>query len=227
MKIASLFSQLMSANSVAVLGFSVLLVAGCTTSSQNRAEQTVNSIQNVQDRLKGGTEQVDKVLAAMNALPGSGDNLKTAFGTFSTEVDNTLSHAQTTDSVIKDMDDHEAAYVQQWQTEVGTIADPTLKSTADAREQAVKNHFDEIQAKLAATRDAYKIFSDDLTGLRTYLAPELTIDAVGDAHATIAKTNTDGATLKAKIADASNTISAVQQTLPGVPAPQPADNSSR
>jgi hypothetical protein len=221
MKIASLLSR----GSLAVLGLSFLLAAGCTTDSRSHGEKTVMSIQNLQDRLKGGTEQVDKTLAAMNALPSSGDNLKTAYVTFSTEVDNTLARGQTTEQVIKDMNDHEAAYITQWQTEVGTITDPTLKATADARRQAVQSRFDEIEAKLSATRDAYKVFSDDLSGLRTYLAPELTIEAVGDAHATFVKTNADGEALKARINDANTVLNAVQQTMPAVPAPQPAGAS--
>jgi chromosome segregation ATPase len=211
--------------SVIALGWSLMLAgSGCTTNSQSRSESAVVGMQQMRQEIADGNTQVDKVLVAMNAMPPAGDNLRSAYDTFSKEVDNTKAQADSARNKAQDLKDRQAQYVSQWQAETGTITDPTLKATADARRQAVQQHFEEIETKIAAARDAYKTFYDDLTGLRTYLGTQLTVEAVGDAKPSFDKANRDGADLKDKISKVDLLMAQVMQTLPSVPAPAPAGN---
>jgi archaellum component FlaC len=206
--------RFLKGSSAALLGLSMSLAVGCSSNGQDRAESTIKGLQDTRKQLTDAHAQVDKVLAAMNAMQGSND-LKTAFSKFSDEVDNTNSDAQDIKSSVEDMKDNGAMYVKKWQDEMSAITDPNLKSVATARQAAVQQHFTEIQGKFEAAKDAYKQFYSDLTSLRTYLSNDLTPDAVTQAKPSFDKANADGATLHAKAKDVTDALDAVTAALPG------------
>jgi chromosome segregation ATPase len=207
-------SQLFAGGSIAALGLSMLLAGGCSSNGQDRAQTTVSGLQDTRKEINDVHGQVDKTLAAMNAMQGTND-LKTAFSKFSDEVDNTQSEASDVKSKVQDMKDNSAEYVKKWQDEMSSITDPTLKSVAQARQAAVQQHFTEIQGKYEAAKDAYKTFYTDLTSLRTYLSNDLTPDAVTAAKPAFDKANADGAALHAKGKDVTDALDAVTAALPG------------
>jgi hypothetical protein len=207
-------SQLFAGGSIAALGLSMLLAGGCSSNGQERAQSTVNGLQDTRKQIADVHTQVDKVLAAMNAMQGASD-LKTTFSKFSDEVDNTQSEADDVKKSVQDMKDNSADYIKKWQDEMSAVTDPTLKSVAQARQAAVQQHFAEIQTKFEAAKDAYKTFYADLTSLRTYLSNDLTADAVTAAKPAFDKANADGATVHAKGKDLTDTLDQVTSALPG------------
>jgi ABC-type transporter Mla subunit MlaD len=207
-------TQLVAGGSAALLGLCMLLSGGCSSNGQDRAQTTVAGLQDTRKEIGDVHTQVDKVLAAMNAMQGSND-LKTAFSKFSDEVDNTQSEAEDVKSKVQDMKDNSAVYIKKWQDEMSSITDPNLKSIANARQAAVQQRFSDIQGKYEAAKDAYKTFYGDLTSLRTYLSNDLTPDAVAAAKPSFDKANADGATLHAKGKDVTDGLDAIMTALPG------------
>jgi chromosome segregation ATPase len=192
----------------------MLLSGGCSSNGQQRSQTAVEGLQDTRNQIVQGHAQVDKVLAAMNAMQTTND-LKSAFSNFSDEVDNTDSQAQDIKASVQNMKDNSAEYIQKWQEEMSTITDPNLKSVADARRTAVQNQFSNIEARYATARDSYKVFHNDLTSLRTYLSNDLTPAGVTATKSMFDKANADGATLHTVANDLTSTIDQVTNALPG------------
>jgi chromosome segregation ATPase len=207
-------AQLVGRSSAVLLGLSMMLAVGCSSNGQQRAQTTVAGLQDTRKQITDGQAQVDKTLAAMNAIPGSND-LKTAYSKFSDEVDNLNSDANDVKNSVQSMKDNSADYIKQWQDEMSAVTDPTLKSVAAARQAAVQAKFTDVQAKYEAAKDAYKTFHDDLTSLQTYLSNDLTPEGVTAAKPAFDKANADGAAAQTSGKALTDLLDSISSALPG------------
>jgi hypothetical protein len=194
---------------VTLLGLALAMTGGCASNAQDRSAAAVSSLKDTRDKIAVYSTQVDLVLASLNSLQGATD-LNAAFAKYSAQVDKSQADA----ADIKSRE-----YVKKWQEEMSTITDPDLKAVADARRQAVQDKYAEIQTAADGIRQSYTAFDSDITGIRTYLANDLTPGGVTAAKSIIEKANTDGAKLKESIATVVAMMDKVTATMPAPPAP--------
>jgi chromosome segregation ATPase len=203
---------------VTLLGLALAMTGGCASNAQDRSAAAVSSLKDTRDKIAVYSTQVDLVLASLNSLQGATD-LNAAFAKYSAQVDKSQADAADIKSRAADMRARGQEYVKKWQEEMSTITDPDLKAVADARRQAVQDKYAEIQTAADGIRQSYTAFDSDITGIRTYLANDLTPGGVTAAKSIIEKANTDGAKLKESIATVVAMMDKVTATMPAPPAP--------
>ena len=119
----------------AATGFMVSLLAGCT--SDVKSAKTVAGLKDLRQELTDGEKQIDNVLAATNALPGAGDNLKSAVDELENQIDETQKEQRIIRDRYTDMRDRAAEYQTNWRNDAQAYDSPELRQAADARADRV------------------------------------------------------------------------------------------
>jgi hypothetical protein len=221
-----MFESRSNCGRVATLVLASLLTAvfvGCETTGVDRSQRAVKGVNQTIAQINVAKVQVDKSLAAMNAIPPAPD-LKPAYDAFLAELQRTKDTAADVKDTSVDMHKRGQDYIKAWQDEMALVNNTELKAAADARRAAVAEKYSQIQDKYNAARDAYTTFIADLDAIKVYLANDLTPAGVKAIKPSFDKATADGAALKVK-ADAVNSqlvaLRAAMSTS-SIPAPAPA-----
>src|SRR4051812_38462990 len=103
---------------LAVPALAALLV-GCSsggkkTAGEQRAASAVTGLKQTRDELTASKTQIDKTIAAMNAMRDAQGTLATEFATFNSEIAKTDAVAQKAKARAADMRTRSAAYQTKW-----------------------------------------------------------------------------------------------------------------
>jgi chromosome segregation ATPase len=195
-----------SALSVVAIVSAFVSVLGCASDSggektpgEQRAGAAVTGLKETRTELAAGRAQIDKTVAAMNALRDGQGQLPAKFATFNAEVKKTEEHAAKTRARAADMRARAGEYQSKWRQEAGKIDDPALRAAANARAEQVRERYDGITTKANEARAAYEPFMKQLKGVQTYLSNDLTPAGVKSAGDVFDRATADGKTVSEKI----------------------------
>jgi len=194
-----------SALSVVAIVSAFVSVLGCAsdsgekTAGKQRAGAAVSGLKETRAELMSGKAQIDKTVAAMNALRDGQGQLPTEFATFNAELKKTEAQAAKTRARAADMRARSSEYQSKWRQEVGKIDDPALRAAANARAEKVRERYDGIAAKAGEARAAYEPFMKQLKNVQTYLSNDLTPAGVQSAGDVFDRATADGKTVGEKI----------------------------
>lgn len=181
---------------------STFALAGCSSSSSQavkRSEKTVDSLADFKKQLTNANTQLSKTMTALDAVMSGAGDRKSAFGTFSKELDSLRKQGEEAKERSDSLQARGKEYLAKWEKEVSTVSDPTLKAQADARRANVKERMDEIQADATVAGNAYRPLMKALTDIQTVLANDLTPANIQGVAPVAAKAHQDAATLKTSI----------------------------
>jgi hypothetical protein len=184
-----------------------LALAGCSsdggdakkTAGEQRSAAAVGGLKETRADLVAGRAQIEKTVAAMNAMRDNQGALAAEFATFNEEIKKSDVHAQKTRARATDMRARAKAYQDKWRAEMATVDDPTLRSAANARADAVRDRYEGITTKAGEARAAYEPFMKQLKSVQTYLSNDLTPAGVQGASAVFDKATADAKTVTEKI----------------------------
>jgi hypothetical protein len=86
----------------------------------------------------------------------------------------------------------------------------TIRASAEARRQRLRNAQDQIVTASGDAKDAYVPFMKDLQDIKKYLAGDLSKSSIADLGDAANKVQTDGGTVKDKIGVIITTLDSVQ-----------------
>ena len=195
-----------SSLSVVMIVSALMGALGCSsggedkkTAGEERAGAAVSGLKETRAELAAAKGQLEKTLAAMNAMRDGQGTLPTEFATYNAELKKTEEHAAKVRARAADMRARASEYQTKWRQEVSNIDDPTLRAAANSRAEKVRERYDGITAKANETRAAYEPFMKQLKGVQTYLSNDLTAAGVQSAGDVFDRATANGKTVSERI----------------------------
>jgi hypothetical protein len=150
--------------------------------------------------LVAAQQQIDRTLASLRALSNpSTTDLRAAYDDYSTQLARMGDHA---DKLRREADAMRAsrnAYFAQWEEKVSEIENPTIRATAEAKRNKLRESHERIATEAGQARDAYEPFMRDLQDVRKFLGGDLSKQSVSMLGDVQRKAVASGGTVKEKI----------------------------
>jgi hypothetical protein len=145
-------------------------------------------------------EQIDKTLAALADVtnPNTPD-LRGAYDKYGDQLARTEAQAMDVKKEAAAMRSARQAYFARWEARASEIENPTIRASAEARRQRLRDAHERIITDSEQLRDSYEPLMKDLQDVRKFLAADLSRQSVSMLGDVNRKSQADGAVVKQKI----------------------------
>ena len=186
------------------IALALLLVAslavGCSSSGRTaESEKAVEGFQKTREAITKAQGQVDQTNTALDRLAAGGD-LQKSYKTYNSSVSDLEKTAEGARKRAQGMRERVHEYTTQWEKEIDTMKDPTIRAGLTQRREAVRENFDKVKNSAQAAREAYQPYLAGLKEIQKALAIDLTPANATALKPAIEKTRRQGDTLKQKLA---------------------------
>jgi len=206
----------MKKNTHTLLSSIVVLGVGLLTSTTRGADQQklATSIQEARVEVARTHDQLGATLGVLNTLTKQkkGD-LRPAYDAFSAEIPKTEAAASLTRTRVQWMQGDGKKYFDEWQKDVDTIANESLRKKAQKRLDAVKKSYDEVAVQLTKAGEKFAPFVSDLNDIQKTLANDITQDGVKAIKSTVSSANWNYKYVNSAINDALKEMKKMEKAL--------------
>ena len=190
--------------------------AGCATSSSQsvkRSEKAVDSLADFRKQLTSANAQLDKTVAALDALVADTGDREAALAAYSKEL---VALGKQGDEARKRSESLQARgreYLAKWEQEVSEVSSPELKAQSEARRANAQQRMDEIRVRAEVAANAYRPLLSDLTDIEKVLATDLSAANIQGVAPVAARARKDAGLLKTTIDEF---IAVIDQVMSGL-----------
>lgn len=182
----------------------------------------VSSVKDFRESLLGARQQVQRTLAATNAMPNSGSDMPGKFVIFETQLANTHDSADIIARQLASLQVNKDKHISAWLGELNAINNPEKNQPGDDRLEVVRKHFDDIRSSLKKANEGYRPFLTHLTETDVYLQHDMTMRGVNVIRPSLEKIKETGdalvSDLNAVIASLDALTAEIVDVAPGDPA---------
>lgn len=182
-------------------------LGGCTSSSgsassaSSRGEKIASSYGRTKGHLAASQDQIDQTLNKLSSMRMTDPtNLKNAFAQYKKSVSVLEERGDEARQLAAAMQEDVDVNMMSWQKEMESIKDPAVKTTVQARREAVRSNYDQLKTYAQDARKSYDVFLTDNQDIVKALSINLSGAAVQDLSGKMDRTAADGQALKQKIA---------------------------
>ena len=159
----------------AVVVSAALALAGCSSNSVERAEDTAESLQSSVTSIDKGKVLVNNALAALDKVQQSaGSDPRPAYKKFSDSVDDIEKAATKVNKTVSSMNSRGKKYYDSWRQELSGMKSEQLRAISTERQAQSLTAFNQVSSAYKVVAKDYKPFITDLRDVRTYLGNDLT-----------------------------------------------------
>jgi chromosome segregation ATPase len=178
-----------------------VLAGGVGCSSMSRGEKAYYGFANTQSLLSSAQQQVDATLSALHGM-GMTDptNLNNAYSQYKEEVKRLEQQGKDARKLASSMKENHDQTLMDWQKEMDTMQDPTVKASAESRKEAIKNNYEQLRMYAEDARKAYDPFLQTNKDIVKALGVNLSPATLTSLQSSIADADAKGKTLKEKLA---------------------------
>jgi hypothetical protein len=196
------------------------LTAGGCASSTSGGEKLASSYSRTRGHLAASQDQVDQTLATLNGMRIThSTNLSNAFKQYKTAADGLEEKGKQARQLAADMQENVDLNMMNWQKEMESVQDSTVRTTLESRRNAVRSNYEQAKTYAQDARKAYETFLTDNQDIVKALSINLSPAAVSELSAKMDRTAAAGQALKQKIA-------AMQQAMDNMAKGQPSVGSA-
>ena len=179
----------------AVVPLCAVLLAGCASKSgYQQADKTGEAINTVRNDIASMKIAVDNSMKCLDALAASATtDPRKPFEAYAKSVDKVESAANKAQKNADAMRERSAAYFQQWEQQIGTVKNESIRKLAQERRAKLQETFGKIKESAQDTKQSFPPFLSDLKDLRTGLSADLTPEGIDAAKDIFLKTKSTGA----------------------------------
>jgi len=151
------------------------LLAGCSTTRQEKSARAVSSMGDLRQLLSKGADQTVKLKASTDSLASAktGD-LRNAYDGFAKDATSLRGIAADVRSLKADMSSAAGAYLVNWEKELGQISNSDMKKMSRDRQALMKKEFGDITSAMGALGKAYAAYEKDIADIEKFLGNDLT-----------------------------------------------------
>ena len=186
-----------------LLGMALLIAAlagGCSSGGRApESKKAVEGFDKTREAITKAQGQVNSTNAALEELSAGGD-LQKSFKRYTSSVADLEQSARDARQRATSMRERVKEYTDEWQKEIDTMQDPTIRAGLTERREAVRNNFENVRNSAQAARDAYEPYMAQLKEIQRALAIDLTPHNVSAMRPAIDKALQQGQSLKQKLA---------------------------
>jgi hypothetical protein len=165
----------------------------------DESKKAIEGFQATRSAVTNAQKQVDETMASSNQL-AAGFELPKTFKKFSSEVDDLDAAGVNARKRAESMRANYQMYVLKWQAEMENMSDPAIKAGLAERQKSVKANFDKVRAAAQEARTAYDPYLATVKNIRQALSVDLSQGALTALKPAFENANTQGKTLKTKLA---------------------------
>lgn len=180
----------------------VILVAllivgpGC----QTQGERMVESYSLTRKTVDEARQQVGQTILSLSALRAApAPHMKDSFHRYRDEVAKLEEEGADARRRAKEMREEADAHVKQWQEEMKTLKDPTIKASMEDRREAVRTNYKLLQMYAQDVRTAYGPYLAGNKDIVQALSIDLSPAAIDSLAPSIDKVLRDGQSLQQKL----------------------------
>ena len=174
--------------------------SGRTAQGASAAMGTTSAGQLRQD-LVAGQQQIDRTLASLRKLTDpTTEDLRAAYDDYSSQIVRMNDHADKVRREADAMRNNRNAYFARWEDKVSEIDNPTIRASAEAKRQKLRESHEKIVTTSGQAREAYEPFIRDLQDVRKFLGGDLSRQSVSMLGDVQKKAVASGGTVKEKLA---------------------------
>lgn len=152
-----------------------LLVTGCATTGIDRAEDTVNSIQEVDNEIKIASKQLDATSASLTALTTVGAaDLKKAFDTYSDNLSKLDKQGNRVIKRVEEMKSQSSEHFSKWEKEAAAFTNPQIRALSEQRRNELVATYAQVPAAGAGIKENFLAYMTELKEIQQYLSTDLT-----------------------------------------------------
>lgn len=168
----------------AILIVSLLIIGGCQASGPKRLDTATASVDQTREQLEAGADQIDEVMASLDAMRGAQDMGK-AFGRYAKAVDRLETTADRVrarrEAMRARMEDH----LQKWNEELAGINNQDMRQISSQRHAELTEALQQLGQALDTLKAAYEPLISDLRDIRLVLANDLSVGGLKVAQPAI------------------------------------------
>jgi hypothetical protein len=198
-----------------MIGLIVLaLLAGCSTTRQDRSAQAATSMSDLRKMLDRGAEQSVELVAATDKLSAaSPSDIRKAYAQFSKGAQGLRSIAEDGKSLSASMKKRSNIYLSKWEKEIGSINDSDLRQMSRERQAALEQEFRKLAASMAGLGQTYNSFERNLSDIEKFVGNDLTVAGRDMAKPALERLSGDLLKVKASTRSAQDALSRLEQML--------------
>lgn len=154
---------------------SILVLTGCSTARQERAQNTATSMTSLRSLLARGSEQTSALQEAITQLTlTKPDGLRKSYDQFARKAAELRGTADEARDVGAAMKKRAKAYFANWEKEMSQISNSDLKALSKERQALLSQEFAAISAAMSDLGLAYTAYERDLSDMERFLGNDLT-----------------------------------------------------
>lgn len=182
--------------------------------AESAQSKLAHSVAEIRTETVNTRDQLQATLTALNALTkqAKGD-LHPTYNAYVMEVKKTHSAANWTVSRVSSMQGASKDYFGNWQAEVDTIKNESLRKKAQKRMNSVKKSYDNATSALMEAGLKFKPYLSDLDDVEKTLANDITPGGVKAVKSTVSDANWQMKKVRSSIADAIEELDSMQKSL--------------
>jgi predicted nucleic acid-binding Zn-ribbon protein len=185
-----------------------LALPGCGTREKSENTNMSQEVQQLQAEIDDLHHQIDTSTSALNLMlvTRSGSDLKQDYHLF---VESSQHIDQRADNLAKHtakMREHREAYLDDWNRNIQSLSDPSVKQTQQERLREVEEHFDQVTQQVDDLHTDLGELRKKMGDLRIAFQYDLTSNGVKAMSDHIQATQDDAASVQEKLNDASKKL---------------------
>lgn len=190
------------------------LLAGCSTTRQERSAQAATSMGDLRKMLDRGAEQSIELVAATDKLSAASPaDIRKSYEQFSKGAQRLRSTAADVKSLSASMKKRANVYLSQWEKEIGSINDGGLRQMSRERQVALEQEFRKLAASMASLGQNYNSAERNLSDIEKFVGNDLTVAGGDMAKPALERLSGDLLKVKASLRLAQDELSYLEQML--------------
>lgn len=199
---------------VALVGAGALGLGGCNTSGSRQRDAATSSMSTLMTQLQDAKTRVQEVVTAMSQVEATAStDPRPAFANFEASASAVETQAENIRFQTNAMRVRTQQFYDEWQKELETVGNETLRQRAIERREESKANFARIKETMESARDAYEPFISDLRDLRTVLRNDLTPGGVASLSDLMRETGREAGALMERIDAAIEAIATARSSM--------------
>jgi chromosome segregation ATPase len=182
---------------VALAGL-MAMTSACKSAEEKaevKSNKAISGLHKTRGEMIAMRRDVERAMSDLEALQNERRDVRPPFERIKDDAKAVESSFKKVNESADDMQDDATEFRREWMESTATLGDPDLRASAEQRNQQIRDQYQSINDKAFEARQAYDPFIRRLRELESYLAHDLTPEAVGQAQGTVDRAQSDGQAL--------------------------------
>lgn len=168
-------------------------VTGCSSVGYRTGDKTADSLQRASRTVEAQNQALDETIVALSTLVNSpASDLKPPFKAYSASLDRLLAAVERSDVAMAQLKETSAEYFASWDAQLAAMNYEVIRSTSEARKQAVSNQVAFVCNRYEETQAVVRPFMSYFSDIQRSLGTDLNAEGLAAARDVVrnAETNT-------------------------------------